>query len=48
MKAATISFRHRDGRGTIVPIPRATIGFRLLAAILRDGERECDEVIALL
>lgn len=48
MKAATISFRHPDGRGTVVPIRRATIGFGLLAAILLDGERECDEVIALL
>ncbi|OGK78107.1 MAG: hypothetical protein A2X53_00905 [Candidatus Rokubacteria bacterium GWA2_70_23] len=41
--------RHRDGRGTVVPIHAGeTMGPGLLAAILRDCELERDEFIALL
>jgi predicted RNA binding protein YcfA (HicA-like mRNA interferase family) len=41
--------RHRDGRGTVVPVHAGeTIGPGLLAAILRDCEIERDDFIGLV
>jgi predicted RNA binding protein YcfA (HicA-like mRNA interferase family) len=41
--------KHEDGRATVVPVHRGeTIGYGLLAKILRDCEMTADDLVKLL